>query len=174
MILGDRLSYDDCVEQIAALAKLAGAAGASLRYVKPHGALYNRACRDDAYAEPVVRAAVDFRLAVMGLPNSRLQAVSAGRCAFVTEGFADRRYLPDGSLVPRSQPDAFVENPVEAVQQAQWLLREPRMNEMMQDLIRDSRTRQRGYFRAGFFDRLMALHAQHPNCSGKQLNAQFQ
>ena len=116
--------YDDCVEQIAALAKLAGAAGASLRYVKPHGALYNRACRDDAYAEPVVRAAVDFRLAVMGLPNSRLQAVSAGRCAFVTEGFADRRYLPDGSLVPRSQPDAFVENPVEAVQQAQWLLRD--------------------------------------------------
>jgi len=50
---------------------------------------------------------------------------------------------------------------------AQWLLREPRMNEMMQDLIRDSRTRQRGYFRAGFFDRLMALHAQHPNFYGE-------
>src|SRR5207247_6637894 len=115
---------EDCVEQIAALAKLAGAAGASLRYVKPHGALYNRACRDDAYAEPVVRAAVDFRLAVMGLPNSRLQAVSAGRCAFVTEGFADRRYLPDGSLVPRSRPDAFVRDEHEGLTQAEWLIRE--------------------------------------------------
>lgn len=40
------------------------------------------------------------------------------------EGFADRRYLPDGSLVPRSRPDAFVTEPAEAVRQAEWLLRE--------------------------------------------------
>ena len=42
----------------------------------------------------------------------------------MAEGFADRRYLPDGSLVPRSRPDAFVEDPDEAVRQAEWLLRE--------------------------------------------------
>ncbi len=50
--------------------------------------------------------------------------LSAARCPFVAEGFADRRYLPDGSLVPRSQPDAFVKEPAEAVTQAEWLLRE--------------------------------------------------
>jgi UPF0271 protein len=116
--------FEDCVYQIGALAGLAKAVGLSLRYVKPHGALYNMACRDDAYARPVVRAAELFALALMGLPDSRLQALSAGRVPFVAEGFADRRYLPDGSLVPRSRPDAFVEDPDEAVRQAEWLLRE--------------------------------------------------
>ena len=48
----------------------------------------------------------------------------AAAVPFVAEGFADRRYLPDGSLVPRSRPDAFVEDPDEAVRQAEWLLRE--------------------------------------------------
>jgi UPF0271 protein len=116
--------FEDCVYQIGALAGLARAVGVSLRYVKPHGALYNMACRDDACARPVVAAVELFGLALMGLPNSRLQALSAGRCPFVAEGFADRRYLPDGSLVPRSRPDAFVEDPAEAVRQAQWLLEE--------------------------------------------------
>src|SRR5262249_25943902 len=91
---------------------------------KPHGALYNMACRDDAYARPIVAAAEIFELALMALPNSRLQALSAGRVPFVAEGFADRRYLPDGSLVPRSRPDAFVSDPAEAVRQVEWLLRE--------------------------------------------------
>jgi UPF0271 protein len=116
--------FEDCVYQIGALAGLARAVGVSLRYVKPHGALYNMACRDDAYACPIVEAVALFDLALMGLPNSRLQALSAGRCPFVAEGFADRRYQPDGSLVPRSSPDAFVEDPAEAVRQAEWLLRE--------------------------------------------------
>ena len=48
----------------------------------------------------------------------------AGRVPFIAEGFADRRYLPDGSLVPRLSPEAFVHNPEEAVQQAEHLLRE--------------------------------------------------
>ena len=46
------------------------------------------------------------------------------RVPFVAEGFADRRYRPDGSLVPRSEPDAFVEDPDEAVKQVEWLIRE--------------------------------------------------
>ena len=65
-----------------------------------------------------------FGLTLMALPASRLEALSAGRCPFVAEGFADRRYQPDGSLVPRSRPDAFVADPAEAVRQAEWLLRE--------------------------------------------------
>jgi len=66
----------------------------------------------------------EFQLALMGLPRSRLEFHSRGRVLFVPEGFADRRYLPDGSLVPRSRSDAFVEDPEQAVEQAQWLLRE--------------------------------------------------
>lgn len=116
--------FDDCVYQIGALAGLACSVGVELRYVKPHGALYNMACRDDAIARPVVAAVEAFGLMIMGLPGSRLEALSTGSCRFVAEGFADRRYLPDGSLVPRSQPDAFLTTPEEAVSQAEWLLRD--------------------------------------------------
>ena len=82
------------------------------------------ACRDDRYARPISAVAELFGLPLLGLADSRLQMLSAGRCPFVAEGFADRRYLPDGSLVPRSRPDAFVADPAEAVRQAEWLLRE--------------------------------------------------
>jgi UPF0271 protein len=116
--------FDDCAYQIGALSGLAQAAGARLRHVKPHGALYHQACREAAYARPVVEAAALFGLCLVGLPQSQLQALSAGRCRFAPEGFADRRYLADGTLVPRSRPDAFIEDPVEAVRQAVWLLGE--------------------------------------------------
>jgi UPF0271 protein len=116
--------YADCVYQIGALAGLARAVGISLSHLKVHGALYNMACADDAFAEPVVAAAVLFGLPLVGLPRSRLEAQSAGRCAFVSEGFADRRYQPDGSLVPRSQAGAFVDDPAEAVRQVRWLIQE--------------------------------------------------
>jgi UPF0271 protein len=116
--------FADCVYQIGALAALARTAGTVLHHVKPHGALYNQACRDDAFARPVVEAVDFFGLPLLGLPGSRLQVESAGRCPFVAEGFADRRYLPDGSLVPRSRPDAFIEDPEEAVQQALVLFRQ--------------------------------------------------
>jgi UPF0271 protein len=115
--------FADCVYQVGALAALAAAAGTSLTHVKPHGALYNLACRDDAFARPVVEAVARFGLPLLGLPGSRLQALCAGRCPFVAEGFADRRYLPDGSLVPRTRPDAFVEDADEAVRQALDLAR---------------------------------------------------
>jgi UPF0271 protein len=116
--------YEDCVFQIGALDALAKSVGCALRHIKPHGALYNLACRDDAYARPLVAVAEFFNLRLFGLPGSRLEALSSGRCTFVAEGFADRRYRPDGSLVPRSQADAFVENPPEAVKQVEWLIRE--------------------------------------------------
>jgi UPF0271 protein len=79
------------------------------------------ACRDDAVARPVIAASSLFGLPVVGLPQSRLQALCP---RFLAEGFADRRYLLDGSLVPRTRPDAFVENVEEAVKQAIWLVRE--------------------------------------------------
>jgi UPF0271 protein len=115
--------FEECVFQVGALGGLALAQGVTLRYLKPHGALYNQACRDDAYARPVVVAASVFGLAVMGLPGSRLEAAATGRCRFIAEGFADRRYRLDGSLVPRSEPDAFVTDPDDAVLQAERLIR---------------------------------------------------
>jgi UPF0271 protein len=114
--------FEDCVYQIGALAGLARACGVTLTHVKPHGALYNMACRDDAYARPVVTAAELFALPVLGLPHSRLQATCQGRCPFIAEGFADRRYLLDGALVPRTHPDAMIADPAEAVQQVDWLV----------------------------------------------------
>jgi UPF0271 protein len=114
--------FEECLYQVGALAGLAKAEGVALRYLKPHGALYNQACRDDAYARPVVAAAALFELSVMGLPASRLAVAAVGRCPFVAEGFADRRYRPDGSLVPRTEANAFVDDVDEAVRQAAWLL----------------------------------------------------
>jgi UPF0271 protein len=116
--------FEECVYQVGALAGLAKAVGRPLSHVKPHGALYNQACRDDAFARPIVAVAALFALPLLGLPGSRLQVLSVGHCPFVAEGFADRRYLPDGDLVPRSRPDAFVEDPSEAVRQVQWLIHE--------------------------------------------------
>jgi UPF0271 protein len=115
--------YRDCVYQIGALAGIARACGTTLSHVKPHGALYNMACRDARFARPVLAAATEvFQLPVMGLPGSEVETLSPGR--FIPEGFADRRYRSDGSLVPRTDPGAFVEDPDEAADQALWLVRE--------------------------------------------------
>ena len=124
LVRSQRQVFEDCVYQIGAILGLARAAGVAVSYIKAHGALYNMACRDDAYALPLVRAAETLDLPLLGLPGSRLQALCEGRCRFVAEGFADRRYRPDGSLVPRSEPNAFIESAEEAVQQALLLLRE--------------------------------------------------
>jgi UPF0271 protein len=115
---------DWCVYQIGALIGMTRGTGTRVCYVKPHGALYNQACRDEAVAVGVVDAAALFGLPVVGLPGSRLAAKAVDRVPFIPEGFADRRYRPDGSLVPRTEPDAFVHDPDEAVSQVEWLIRE--------------------------------------------------
>src|SRR5262249_1418253 len=79
---------------------------------------------DEALARVVVQVVEERNLALMALPGSRLQEAATGRVLFLAEGFADRRYRPDGSLVPRGSPEAFVHDPDEAVRQAQWLIAE--------------------------------------------------
>lgn len=113
-----------CVYQIGALAALAAGEGLRVSYVKPHGALYHQACRDARVADAVVDAAARFGLPVVGLPGSALAAACRDRLPFVPEGYADRRYRPDGSLVPRDQPGAFVADPESAVGQVEWLVRD--------------------------------------------------
>ncbi|MGA1837098.1 5-oxoprolinase subunit PxpA [Herbiconiux sp. 11R-BC] len=106
----------DVIYQIGALQGLATAAGTRVRYVKPHGALYNRIVHDDEQAAAVVDAivAIDPTLSVVGLPDSEFGRIAeAEGLRFVPEAFADRAYLADGTLVPRTRPGAVLHDPEE-------------------------------------------------------------
>lgn len=104
------MSFDDLfgavLYQLGALDGVAHAVGASVDYVKVHGALYGRTVRDEEQAAAVVAAiqAYDPGLPVLGFPGSALLGIAAeaGHPVFA-EAFADRAYLPDGTLLPRSQ-----------------------------------------------------------------------
>jgi 5-oxoprolinase (ATP-hydrolysing) subunit A len=112
---------DEVLYQMAALDGFARVAGSRVKYVKPHGALYNATVTHEVQAAAVVTAVVeyDLTLAVLGLPGSALlrQAERAG-LRTVREGFADRGYLPSGALVPRSAAGALVTDEDEVVQRA--------------------------------------------------------
>jgi len=112
---------DDVLYQLAALDGLARVEGVRVRYVKPHGALYNTVVSDEVQAAAVVAAvaAYDGSLPVLGLPGSALLrlAAAAGLRA-VPEGFADRGYLASGALVPRTRPGALVTEPDLVAQRA--------------------------------------------------------
>lgn len=111
----------DVLYQLGALDAVAHHCGTRVAYVKPHGALYNRAVTDELHAAAVIAAVQDYdeKLPVLGLPNSRLLALAeAAGLPRVLEAFADRAYRPDGTLVPRSEPDAVLTDPDEVVAQA--------------------------------------------------------
>ena len=97
--------------QIGALMAFCRAANTRMSHVKPHGALYNMAAKDYALAEAICEgiASVDPTLILLGLSGSlmRTAAHQAG-LVFASEVFADRAYLPDGSLVPRKQPGSVI------------------------------------------------------------------
>lgn len=99
------------IYQIAALAGMARAEGLPLGHVKPHGALNNAACQDLALARTVVRAIQVFDPGLILLAPACSRLVEAGHevgLPVVEEIFADRAYLDDGNLVPRSRPDAMI------------------------------------------------------------------
>lgn len=102
------------IYQIGALQALAHVAGARVRYVKPHGALYNTIAHDERQARDVIEAvrALDTDLALVVLAGSPLVGwARAAGLRTVAEAFADRGYRADGSLVPRSQPGAVLHDP---------------------------------------------------------------
>ena len=119
------ISFDDLfgsvLYQLGALDGVAHAVGASVDYVKVHGALYDRTVHDEEQASAVVAAvqAYDPGLPVLGLEGSALLrlAADAGSPVF-HEAFADRAYLPDGTLVPHLEDDAVIEDPDEIVRRA--------------------------------------------------------
>jgi UPF0271 protein len=108
-------------EQVEALAAIARAEGVTLRHVKPHGALYNQAAKDRELANAIARAvkAVGVDLVLVGLAGSGLveAGIEAG-LRVAHEGFPDRRYNPDGTLVSRREPHAIIESPEEVAAQA--------------------------------------------------------
>jgi len=113
---------DSVRAQCARLAAIAGRVG----HVKPHGALYHDAARDPALAHAVLAgaiAALGASITVIGPPTGALaDAARALGLPYLREGFADRRMRPDGNLVPRSEPDALITDPAEAVAQARALV----------------------------------------------------
>jgi UPF0271 protein len=112
---------DDIVYQIGALEAFCRLAGDRVRYVKPHGALYNTAAVDPGQASAVVAAVsgYDRALPVLCQPGSVLaRATLDAGLAVVGEGFADRGYQPDGTLVPRSRSGALIHEPEAVVARA--------------------------------------------------------
>lgn len=113
--------------QLGALAAFTRAQGAVLRHVKPHGALYNFAAQDMPTAKAIARAVTRFdsKLILVGLANSFLiDAANEFGLRAAREGFIDRAYKSDGSLLPRSELGAVVSSPARAVQVAMQLVRE--------------------------------------------------
>src|SRR5258706_2613086 len=112
--------HDIVVEQITALREICEAASGKLRHVKPHGALYNQAVKDAELANAIAMAvkAVDKNLILFGLSGS-IMMDEGKKCGLATASqvFADRTYRSDGSLTPRSEPNALIKDTDTAVAQ---------------------------------------------------------
>ena len=109
--------YSSVAYQIGAFGALARAAGGRMNHVKAHGALYNMAARDRALADVIANAVftLDPKLILFAPSESELDyAATELGLDTASEVFADRNYLANGSLVPRSEPNAFVHDPAEA------------------------------------------------------------
>jgi UPF0271 protein len=136
-VLGDPASEMDLDElkdslfgQLRTLDEVCRGLGVQLHHVKPHGALYNRAARDGAVASAICRVVAELNpdLLLYGLSGSKM-AAAAGEAGlrFVSEVFADRTYRADGSLTPRSEAEALIEDGAGVVAQVLTLVREGRV-----------------------------------------------
>ena len=114
---------DEVIYQLSALRGVAAVHGASVRYVKPHGALYNTIVHHEAQARAVVEAivavnsATDSDVAILGLPGALvLDLAEQQGVRTLREAFADRAYNPDGTLVSRSQEGSVLHDPDEVAE----------------------------------------------------------
>jgi 5-oxoprolinase (ATP-hydrolysing) subunit A len=120
----------DVLYQIGALEAFARAAGSRVRYVKPHGALYNRIARDPVQAAAVVEAIrrYDPALPLLTLPGSAaMRAAEEAGIPAVAEGFADRAYTAEGRLVSRREPGAVLRDPGQVATRAVVMATEGRV-----------------------------------------------
>ncbi|MGG2473764.1 LamB/YcsF family protein, partial [Rhizobium sp. BR5] len=117
----------DVIYQIGALKGVAAAAGTTVRYVKPHGALYNRIANDAKQGQAVIDGikAVDSSLVLMGLANAPiLDLARKSGLAVVAEAFADRAYTPQGQLVSRREAGAVLHDATKIADRMVQLARE--------------------------------------------------
>jgi len=112
---------DSVFEQVRALAEVAASCGASVTYVKPHGALYNQAATNRVLAQAIAHGIARWnrRAVIVGLAgSSMLDVFREAGFRVAAEAFADRRYEADGSLRSRKFEDALIRDPAEAGRQA--------------------------------------------------------
>ena len=110
---------DDVLYQLGALQALARSAGSEIKYVKPHGALYNTIVHHEVHAQAVIDAIKAFGtdLPVLLLPGSiALQKAEAAGLRGVAEAFADRNYTPEGTLVSRREANAVLHDPAQVTE----------------------------------------------------------
>jgi UPF0271 protein len=119
--------YDLLTQQLIIFTEVADACGAKIHHVKPHGALYNMSARDAGIAIVIAKAVKDFDNSLVLLGQSGSHSISEAKKLGLTtasEVFADRTYRDDGSLIPRSQPGALIEETGKAVAQVLQMIRE--------------------------------------------------
>jgi UPF0271 protein len=128
--------FDAVAFQLGVFQAIAEAAGMRPNHIKPHGALYNMAVRDGKIAEAIARAtkSLDAKLILFAPENSALaRAGESHGLQIAHEVFADRNYLADGSLVPRSRADALLNNPEDAAARVMRMLREGKVRSVEGD-----------------------------------------
>jgi UPF0271 protein len=121
---------DSLFAQLRVLDNVCKGLGVHLHHVKPHGALYNRAARDEAVSELICRVIAEFddALFLYGLSGSVMQRIAEkDGLVFISEVFADRTYRSDGSLTPRTEPGALIGDGTQAVEQVLKMVREGRV-----------------------------------------------
>ena len=119
--------FDAVAYQLGIFQAIASALGVRPNHVKPHGALYNMAVRDEKLADAIARGieSVDPKLILFAPDNTELaRAGETHGVQIAREIFADRNYLNDGWLVPRTRPDALLRDPKEAAERVLRMLRE--------------------------------------------------
>ncbi|QKJ29188.1 LamB/YcsF family protein [Mucilaginibacter mali] len=120
-------AYQLTLYQVGALYGFVKAAGAKLHHVKPHGALYNMAAKDAGLSLAIAQAVkdMDASLILYGLAGSEMiTAAKQIGLATASEVFADRTYQSDGSLTPRSQPNALIGNEEDAIAQVLMMVKQ--------------------------------------------------
>jgi UPF0271 protein len=127
MNLSEQELYDCVTDQLLILQNIASTFNTKLHHVKPHGALYNQSAKNKIIASTIAKAVKDFdaSLILFGLSGS-ISLTEAELLGLKTahEVFADRTYLDDGSLTPRSRPDSLIEDETIAVQQALQMIQQ--------------------------------------------------